>query len=89
VRQQAEVLEHHAHLVAANVDQLIFRGFQQVAAVQQNLPGRRLHQARQAAHHGGLTGARKPHDDENFAGLHIEGDVAGRDHVGILAHPVA
>jgi hypothetical protein len=34
MRQKREVLEHHAHLVAADVDELRIAGLEEVAAVQ-------------------------------------------------------
>ena len=45
MRQQGEVLKHHAHLVAANVGHLGGAGGKQVAAVEQDLAGGGFDQA--------------------------------------------
>jgi hypothetical protein len=42
MRQQGEVLEHHAHLVAADFDQLLGRCLEEVPAVEIDLAGGRL-----------------------------------------------
>ena len=52
MRHQSEALEHHAHLVAPDFDQLRVGLSQQILPVQQNVPGRGLHQTGQAAHDG-------------------------------------
>ena len=49
VRQQGEVLEHHAHLVAAQVDQLLFADLHQVERFEADFAVARLDQARHAA----------------------------------------
>src|SRR3546814_9931224 len=67
MRQQSEVLEHHAHLVAADLDHLALGAAQQVAALEEDLAGGRLDQPRQAAHQGRLAGAAESHDDEDLA----------------------
>ena len=61
VREQREVLEHHAHLVSAKLDQLPLGGSTQVLAVEFNLAGGRLDKARHAADEGGLSRAAQPH----------------------------
>ena len=78
MRQQGEVLEHHAHLVAANLDQLAFGRLQEVAALEQNGAGGRLDQPRHAAHDCRFAGPGKAHDDEDLALVDIEGGVAHR-----------
>ncbi len=84
MRHQAEALEHHAHLVAADVDQLFVRFLQQILTIEQNLPRRRLDQPRQAPHDGRFTRAGQPHDDENFADMDIETDIGiGHDVIAI------
>src|SRR3546814_14639020 len=67
MRQQGEVLEHHAHLVAADLNQLALGGTQQVAPFEDDLAGGRLDQPRQAAHQGRLARAGEPHDEEESA----------------------
>ena len=76
MRQQREVLEHHAHLVAADLDQLVLAGAQQILAVENEFAHRRFDQPRQAAHQRRLARARKPHDDEDLALAHLERGVA-------------
>ena len=44
MRQQAEILEDHPHLVAANVDEIGIGSLQQIATVEKNFTGRGLHQ---------------------------------------------
>ena len=67
MRQQSEVLKHHAHLVTPELDQLLRRRAEQVAAGKHDLTGGRLDEAGEAAHQRRLAGAGKPHDDENLA----------------------
>jgi len=81
MRHQPEVLKHHAHLVAAELDQLFLRRGQQVLPVQQDFARSRLHDARQAADHGGFARSRQPHDDEYLAHMHVERHVGGCDDV--------
>ncbi len=82
---EAEILEHHAHLAAADLRQFLARGAQQILAVEHDLAGGRLHQARQAAHHRGFARARQAHDDEDLAGMDIERDVGGRGDMPAVA----
>ncbi len=90
VRQQGEVLEHHAHAVAAQLDQLAAGDLSKVAPLEEHLPRRRLDQPRQAAHQRRLARAGKPHDDENLAladreiGVdHRRGQAGPRDRLGV------
>ena len=82
MRQEREVLKHHAHLVTAEFDQLLPRGIEQVAAGEDDFAGGRLDQAREASHQRRLAGAGKSHDDEDLAARDVErrvgdgGDVA-------------
>ena len=78
MRQQREMLEHHAHLVTPDLDHLARTGAQQVAAVEENLSGGRFDQAREAAHQRRLAGTGKPHDDEDLVLPDIDIDVAHR-----------
>ena len=81
VRQQREVLKHHAHLVAANVNHLFRRRLQQVRAVEQHFTVSRLNQARQTPHQSRLAGAAQTHHHQNLAFKNIEGGVAHRGNV--------
>ena len=55
VRQQAEILEHHAHFVASDFNQLVGRSSQQVASIHQHFAGSRVIQAGDGADQGGLA----------------------------------
>ena len=72
------MLEHHAHLVAADLRQLALGGLEQIAAFEQDAPGGRLDQPRQAAHERRLARARQPHDDEDLALADRESRLAHR-----------
>ena len=88
--QQAEVLEHHGHLVPPEVDQLALAHRGHVGAVDHDLPRGRLHQPRDAAHQRRLAAAREAHDHEGLALPHLEGHVLDRDDVaGALLHLLA
>src|SRR3546814_13174975 len=90
MRQQGEVLEHHAHLVAADLDHLALGAAQQVAALEEDLPGGRLDQPRQAAHQGRLPGAAESHDYEDLAVADLPRARAPRPHqTGALYLPPA
>ena len=66
--EQAEVLEHHRHLVRGAARAAARRVAPvDVLAVDQDLAGGRLDQAAQAAHERRLARAREPHDDEDLA----------------------
>ena len=78
MRQQGEILEHHAHLVAADVDQLGVARLEQVAALELDAASGRLDQPRQAAHQRRFAGARQAHDDEDLALADRQVDVAHR-----------
>ena len=49
MRQQAEMLEHHAHLVPAQFDQFGWRRLQKIFAIQQDLAGGRIVEPRDGA----------------------------------------
>ena len=75
VREEREVLEHHADLLGADLAQFAGAERGQVLAVEAHMPGGRLEQAVQHAQQGGLAGTGQAHDDEDLAGLHGEGRV--------------
>ena len=66
VRQQAETLEDHAHLVAAQVDQLFLGHFADVLAFDLDRATGDIDQPRKTAHKGRLARAGKPHDHKHF-----------------------
>jgi hypothetical protein len=81
--QQGEMLEHHAHAMPADLDQLLLGGGEQVLAFEHDPARGRLDQARHAAHQRRLAGARKAHDDEDLAFVNVEAGVAhGADQAG-------
>ena len=84
VRQQAEALEHHAHLAPAQLDEPAFVERADVLPLDGELSGRRLEQSRQAAHERRLARSRQPHHHEHLAARDVEGDLAHRRHVAGL-----
>ena len=89
VGEQAEVLEHHAHAMAAQVEQLAFVGGRDVEAADPHRSGRRLDEAGQAADERGLPAPGQAHDDEHLAVGDVEIDLADRDHVAGLGLQLA
>lgn len=83
MRHEPEVLEHHSHLVAPDIGQLLARGLEQVGAIEDHLSRSRLHQPRQAARWSICRS--RAHDDEYLALMHIEGSVADSDDMAALA----
>ena len=79
VRQEPEVLEHHRHLVAAHVEQLLVVGLGDVDAADADRARRGFDQPGEAAHQGALAAARQAHDDEHLALGDVEVDLAHRD----------
>ena len=76
VRQQAEVLEDHAHAVPAQVQQLRLRRRRDVEVADADGAGGRLDEPGQATDERRLATARQPHHHERLAGLDVEVDVA-------------
>ncbi|MNT54264.1 hypothetical protein D3C72_1914110 [compost metagenome] len=72
------MLEHHAHLVAADVDHAAFARRKQVLAIEEDFARCRLDQAGQATHQRRLARTGEPHDDEDLAGRDMQVDVAHR-----------
>ena len=64
MRKEAEMLEHHAQLAAAQFDQARFAGGEDVLAFNQDFAAGGVDQMRDAAHERGFAGAGKAHDDE-------------------------
>ena len=85
VGEQAEVLEHHAHAVAAQVEQLAFVGSRDVEVADPHRAGRRLDEAGQAADERRLAAAGQAHDDEHLAVGDVEIDVTDGHHIAGLA----
>ena len=77
VREQVEVLEHHAHFGAHLVDVGFLRG--DLGVLEEYAAARgRLEQVH-AAQQGRLARARRTQDDHHFATLHLEVDAAQHD----------
>ena len=81
VGEQAEVLEHHAHAMAAQVEQLAFVGSRDVDAADLHRARGRLDEARQAADERGLPAPGQAHDDEHLAVGNVEVDLADGDDI--------
>ena len=80
VRQQREVLEHHAHAVPADLDQLAVGDLAEIPALEAHLAGGRLDQPREAADQRRLARAGQPHDHEDLARADREARVDHRRH---------
>ena len=63
------MLEHHAHLVTAQLDQFLRRRLHEILAVEDDLAGGRIVEPGDGADQGRLAGAGQPHDDQDLAGL--------------------
>ena len=87
VGKVAEVLEDHAHLVAANVPQLLLAHGEQVIAVDVDLAARRLNEAANAANERRLAAAGQAHYDKGLSLAYVEGDVPdGENAPGLRQH---
>jgi hypothetical protein len=75
VRQQPEVLEHHADPVPAQLPELGGGHLPYVLATDGDLARRRLDEPREAADQCRLAAARQAHDDEDLARPDFERDV--------------
>lgn len=91
VREESEVLEDHGYLRGPDAAQLARAERGEVLAAEEDASRGGLEQAVQHAQQGGLAGTRQPHDDEDLAGLDVEGDVddRGRRSVGAQLGAVA
>ena len=89
VGEQAEVLEDHAHAVAAQVEQLALVGGRDVELADPHRAGRRLDEAGQAADERGLPAPGQAHDDEHLAVGDVEIDLPDGDDVAGLGFQLA
>src|SRR5690606_1058926 len=86
VRQQAEVLEDHAHVVAAQLAELGGGGGDDVLAADRHAAGGGFDETGETPYEGGLAAAGQAHDDEDISGLDLETDVVdGGGATGLLA----
>jgi hypothetical protein len=81
MRQQAEVLEHHPHLVTAKLDERLLADLQKILVIEDDLSGGRIIEAGEAADESGLAGTGKTHDDQDLALLNVEGNVPDRSDI--------
>ena len=94
VRQQAEALEHHGHLVLAEVLQFALAHLHHVLAIDQNLARGGFDQAVEVTDQRGLARTGQAHDDVDAAFLDGQGDVAQAERMAtfgqqlFLAHAV-
>jgi len=77
--QQAEVLEDHAHPVAAYIEQFVTICSGDVGVADHHGAGGRLDQAGETSYERRLAAPGEPHHDEDFAGRYVEVDVSHRD----------
>ena len=80
VREQAEVLEHHADLLPADLTEALIVELHDVLAVDQHLAGGRVVQPVDHADERGLARAGQPHHHEDLALRDVERDVADGRH---------
>lgn len=78
VRQQGEVLEHHAHPAATELAQLLRADGRQVVVAEQDPAGRRPPQTVEHADERRLPRARQAHDDERLTARDLEARVHHR-----------
>ena len=78
VRQQPEVLEHHRHVVAAQLAQRFVVGAGDVLAVDRHRARGRLDQPGEQRTSVDLPGAGQAHHHEHLARRDVEGDVLDR-----------
>ena len=81
----AEVLEDHAHLVAANVPQLLLVHREQVLAVYEDLAASRFDETTETADECRFAAAGEAHDDEGLPFPYFEGDVPDGEHAARLS----
>ena len=75
VGEQPEMLKHHAHLVAAQLQELLVVHGDHVLPIDNYMTIGGLDEARQAPDQGGFAAARQTHDHKDLALAHIEGDI--------------
>ena len=79
MREQAEVLEDHGHVVPPELPQLGLAGGADVVPRDLDRPRGRLDEPDQRSHERRLPGAREPHHDEHLARPDLDRDVADGD----------
>ncbi len=79
MREKAEVLENHRHLVASHLTELLIVHVREVFAVEDDLAFGGLIEPGHTPDQGRLTRAGKPHHDKRLAAGNFEGDVANAD----------
>ena len=84
VRQQAEVLEHHAHLVPPQLQQRLVVGLRDVGAVDHHRASGGFDETGDAADERALARARQAHHHEHLARRHVEAHLAHGDHIAVL-----
>ena len=84
VGKVAEVLEDHAHLVAADVPQLLLVHREQVLAVYEDLAASRFDETAETADERRLAAAGEAHDDEGLSFPYVEGDIPDSQHAAGL-----
>ena len=76
MRQKREMLEHHPHLVTAELDELGGARPEEIAAIESYRAEARLDEPRQASQERRLAGPREAHDDEDLTFMDVEAHLA-------------
>ena len=84
MREQGDVLEHHAEMQGAQFPKLQSRHRADIATKNFDFSLRELNQAVHQAHQGRFSRSGKTHDAENLAFRHFETRVAHADDTGVL-----
>jgi len=83
MRQEAEGLEHHAHLGAAHVDELFFGHGHDVLSVDLDNAAGYVVKTGKTAHQRGLARTGQAHDDQHFAARDIDRNVLDPGNVAV------
>ena len=84
VGEEGKVLEHHAHLVATELDHLRLGGDEEVLAVELDLARRGIDEPRHATHQGGLARATEAHEHDDLALVDLERGITDGGDVAVL-----
>ena len=88
VGEQGEMLEHHAHLVAADFSQLLAVGDSDFFFVYEDPPGGGRYEAIDAPDERGFARPGEAHDHEYLALVHVKGRFGYRHHVAGLVEDI-
>ena len=86
MRQQREFLEHHGHLVLAQLAQALLVIVEDVLAIHQHLARGRVDQPVEMPDQGRFPRPRQPHDHRGLARRNVHVDVAQAQHMAVFLH---